>query len=979
MISQLATLHLEIFQTQSKYLNHQKEYLSRGIGQHKFNKNSLLERRAGTGHVKKGTLLIDPFEQALLQTLDANTQLQGDHRLNLFLLLMHSVDKVEQKLLCIYILRNHTPRSSHEKLVQSGLFQIINRWIQFSLGQDFDSQDSSGLALLTLLCHLLKECYFLDIDIAKKFDILKLIKKIGKVSSSVNSTEELQEAVSALKASWQEEVNKEDSLVRAALLKSKLKNLQMHPEDLSPGDGDLNDPPPAEQELTEPQGVATTPTPTATREKVSVDLAPKVSTRAQSGTTPLIALLSSSLSASQTASNDAPKTPVVPARSSHQPLNVVGKMGAHQIQDLIQMAAPRQPQKPSQRHPSDRHQGMGMLTRDESTFEILQQAMLPKIVLIKSSDVKGIMKKTKSLDQSTTTSPVPTATAMAVEEKPKPRRLISWNEKLFDIRYFEVEAANNMTKSTSRLRQDKEVHQKKLMTTTCDWKRPEKREVDPDERVDVHSFEESIQRKRLLAILQRFYPDDDDIPSDPEDDPNIDDEPIKKSLSDCVTILWENDEVPARASEYIVPDPQIEPPRSILRSNDQLHSMAEEKDSSSEVEPLYHKPSSSFISSYGNGEFSSPPSVYPPPSASSSSPWTSSTAYDQPRPDQFCRYHKQRTGCHRGNACPYIHDNTEKKRPPELYDFPPPKKGRSDYRSRSPSPPPRYGRNRSPSPPPRFGRNRSPSPPLRYGRVVTQEPNYFEPIPLRQTREQMKLSSNIYGADRAASPPSPPPLKNPAAYRKLATTVCSAYISGSCRYGYKCHYLHEQMDMFGDVEDDEEDEVPAPKISPNTWMKTIDRDNTVLIRMRGLPYDVSYPDILQFFTGASPLVLLRHHSHPISSISVRYPKRSREDRDERWEENWRGVCEVPVPDARSRRDSVAEYEKDGQAIHRALPGRLLRHRQDIHSLKEREGGRGSFASLILNESSSSSDAMFIASFPHLHSSFIPEVVPLVGS
>jgi hypothetical protein len=120
----------------------------------------------------------------------------------------------------------------------------------------------------------------------------------------------------------------------------------------------------------------------------------------------------------------------------------------------------------------------------------------------------------------------------------------------------------------------------------------------------------------------------------------------------------------------------------------------------------------------------------------------------------------------------------------------------------------------------------------------------------------MKLSSTIYAADRSASPPSPPPLKNPAAYRKLANTVCSAYISGSCRYGYKCHYLHEQMDMFGDVEDEEDDEVPVPKISPNTWTKTIDRDNTVLIRMRGLPYDASYPDILQFFTGRASLPFL---------------------------------------------------------------------------------------------------------------------------
>ena len=87
--------------------------------------------------------------------------------------------------------------------------------------------------------------------------------------------------------------------------------------------------------------------------------------------------------------------------------------------------------------------------------------MLPKIVLVKSSEVKGIMKKTTSTN-STTLSTITLeedSTTPSELEKPKSSgRLISWNEKLFDVRYFEVEPSNNMTKSTSRLRQ--EVHQK---------------------------------------------------------------------------------------------------------------------------------------------------------------------------------------------------------------------------------------------------------------------------------------------------------------------------------------------------------------------------------------------------------------------------------------------------------------------------------------------------------------------------------------
>jgi hypothetical protein len=781
MISEIASLQAEIFQTQYQSLRHHTEYLSQLLTKQKSKAHQLLSKRNSSKRHKGGGLLTT-FEEILLQTLDANNQLTGEIRLNLFLLLLYSAHKIEEKLICIHVLRYQTPRESHEKLVQSGFFRILNLWIQQCLNQDFNADDSSGIPTLTVICHLLRECYYLDIDIAKKYDILRLIKKIGKVSSSVNSTDDLQQAVAALKSSWQEEVNKEDSAVRAALIKSKMKSEKSN--QTSGNSDETNSGETEATDLTKEENIQ--------MEVVDVD-AVKPPTKSGVQQQP------SSTSELSSVTPAPAKATVVPARTSHQPLNVIGKLGANQIQDLIHLTAPRQP-KPQRTLPE---KSLG-ISRDESTLEILQQAMLPKIVLVKSSDVKGIMKKSKPSD--------------ATEEKTKSSgRLISWNEKLFDIRYFEVEPTNNMTKSTSRLRQ--EVHQKKLMTTQCEWKRPEKRELLPEDKVDVHSFEESIQRKRLLSILQRFYPDDDDIPSDPEDDPNADDGAIRKSLSDCTLIPWDNDEVPSA--------PIAEPLPSILKSVDQSSFMAEEKESY----PFQHHLLNP--TSYGSPQ---PIPTTPSYSSFASEPLTSSRSkYDShaPKPDMMCHYFNQRQGCRRGAACPYIHENLETKRIPEPFDYPPPKRSRS----------------RSPSPPPRFGRTRSPSPPIRYGRTVTREPSYFEPVPLRKTREQMKLSSTIYGADRSASPPSPPPLKNPGASRKIANTVCSAYISGSCRYGYKCHYLHEQMDMFGDLEDEDEDDVPVPAISPNTWTKTIDRDNSVLVRMKGLPPDVSYPDVLQFFNG----------------------------------------------------------------------------------------------------------------------------------
>lgn len=95
--------------------------------------------------------------------------------------------------------------------------------------------------------------------------------------------------------------------------------------------------------------------------------------------------------------------------------------------------------------------------------------MLPKIVLVKSSDVKGILKKSSSpppQSSSSTTATTQSSTEITddstiipeFEKSKSSGRLISWSEKLFDVRYFEVEPSNNMTKSTSRLRQ--EVHQK---------------------------------------------------------------------------------------------------------------------------------------------------------------------------------------------------------------------------------------------------------------------------------------------------------------------------------------------------------------------------------------------------------------------------------------------------------------------------------------------------------------------------------------
>lgn len=801
MISEIASLQKEIFQAQYHSLREHTEHLSHLLTKQKSNTHQLLSKRNLSSKKSKGGgqgRLLTTFEEILIQTLDAKNQLTSDIGLNLFLLLLHNAQRIEEKLLCIHVLRYQTPRESHEKLVQSGFFRILNLWIQQCLNQDFNADDSSGIPILTIICHLLRECYYLDIDVAKKFDILRLIKKIGKVSSSVNNTEDLQQAVAALKSSWQEEVNKEDSAVRAALIKSKLKNEKLNH---TPGNTETNSGEAETSEMTKEENNEK-----ETMEVVDVDeVKPTIKPEAQRQppSAPEISQSSTSVSSAPA------KTTVVPARTSHQPLNVVGKLGANQIQDLIHLTAPRQ--KPQRTHPE---KIMG-ISRDESTLEILQQAMLPKIVLVKSSDVKGIMKKSKPSD--------------VTEEKTKTsRRLISWNEKLFDIRYFEVEPTNNMTKSTSRLRQ--EVHQKKLMTTQCEWKRPEKREFLPEDKVDVHSFEESIQRKRLLSILQRFYPDDDDIPSDPEDDPNADDSAIRKSLSECTLIPWDNDEVPS--APIAEPIPTFDPLPSILKSVksvDQSSFMAEEKESY----PFQHHLLNP--TSYGSSD---PIKPLPTPAYSSFTPeplTPSRSSYDSyaPKPDLMCHYFNQRQGCRRGAACPYIHENLDMKRMPEPFDYPPPKRTRS----------------RSPSPPPRFGRTRSPSPPLRYGRTVSREPSYFEPVPLRKTREQMKLASKIYGADRSASPPSPPPLKNPGASRKLASTVCSAYISGSCRYGYKCHYLHEQMDMFGDIEDEDEDDVPVPTISPNTWTKTIDRDNTVLVRMKGLPSDVSYSDILQFFTG----------------------------------------------------------------------------------------------------------------------------------
>jgi hypothetical protein len=70
--------------------------------------------------------------------------------------------------------------------------------------------------------------------------------------------------------------------------------------------------------------------------------------------------------------------------------------------------------------------------------------MLPKLVLVKSSEVRGILKKSGSAESGADTKTT--------------RRLITWNEKLFDVRYFEVESTNSLNKSTARLRQ--EVHQK---------------------------------------------------------------------------------------------------------------------------------------------------------------------------------------------------------------------------------------------------------------------------------------------------------------------------------------------------------------------------------------------------------------------------------------------------------------------------------------------------------------------------------------
>ena len=42
------------------------------------------------------------------------------------------------------------------------------------------------------------------------------------------------------------------------------------------------------------------------------------------------------------------------------------------------------------------------------------------------------------------------------------------------------------------------------------------------------------------------YPDDDDIPSDPEDDRSINEEPLRRVSTDYTLIPWDNDEVPAQ-------------------------------------------------------------------------------------------------------------------------------------------------------------------------------------------------------------------------------------------------------------------------------------------------------------------------------------------------------------------------------------------------------------------------------------------------
>jgi hypothetical protein len=204
-ITQLAKTHLEILTFQSQYLKGVKDRLSHHLSQESRRKRHLP----------------DPFEQVVLLLLDSENQLTGTNSLNLFLILMNRAERIEHRLICLHILRKNTPRSSQEKLVQSGLFGILSKWIQFYLAQDVDSDDLSGIPTLTLLCHILRECYYHDIDVAKKYDILRLIKRIAKVSSGINTTEELQQAVQELKTCWQEEVNKQDSVVRAALLKSK--------------------------------------------------------------------------------------------------------------------------------------------------------------------------------------------------------------------------------------------------------------------------------------------------------------------------------------------------------------------------------------------------------------------------------------------------------------------------------------------------------------------------------------------------------------------------------------------------------------------------------------------------------------------------------------------------------------------------------------------------------------------------------------
>ena len=345
----IASIQFEIIKYQLEYVKENKKQLSHLLASNNNNNNSnssnnndsihkfnILERR----NSNKKKPLIDSFEQILLQTLDSNNQLIGNYRLSIFLILMHRVEKLEQRLLCIHILRYHTPRESHENLVQSGIFRVLNKWIQFYLSQDFDSEDSSGIPILILICHLLRECYYLDINIAKKYDILRLIKRMAKVSSAVNSTDELQQAVNDLKTSWQEEVNKQDSVVRAELLKS----IKPIPEKSTPkavsseeinqtNDNNNNN---NNNSNSSQQGDSTTLNTNSKPSNKSIQPSSSVSPQQQPQPTPNILPTNSQTSSSiSTSPRSDTKVTVVPARTSHQPLNVFGKLGVNQVKKLL--------------------------------------------------------------------------------------------------------------------------------------------------------------------------------------------------------------------------------------------------------------------------------------------------------------------------------------------------------------------------------------------------------------------------------------------------------------------------------------------------------------------------------------------------------------------------------------------------------------------------------------------------------------------